>query len=155
MELVEVNSKQTQKQFLEVPLSIYRNDANWVHPLDDDINAVFDPKRNKLFNHGEAIRWILKDNQGKLIGRVAAFINEHTARTSEYVTGGIGFFECINDRDAAHFLFDAGRDWLRVRGMEAMDGPINFGDRQSWWGLQIEGFAQPNVSHELQPTVLY
>src|SRR6186997_1575963 len=93
MELVEVNSKRTQKQFLEVPLSIYRNDANWVRPLDDDINAVFDPKRNKLFNHGEAIRWILKGNDGKLIGRVAAFINQHTAKTSEYAAGGIGFFE--------------------------------------------------------------
>ncbi len=24
--------------------------------------------------------------------------------------------------------------------MEAMDGPINFGDRDKWWGLMVEGF---------------
>ncbi len=29
--------------------------------------------------------------------------------------------------------------------MEAMDGPINFGDRDRWWGLLIDGFDRdPN-----------
>jgi GNAT superfamily N-acetyltransferase len=27
--------------------------------------------------------------------------------------------------------------------MEAMDGPINFGDRDKWWGLMVEGFEKP------------
>ena len=150
MQLIEVNSPLSQKQFLEVPLSIYKDDSNWIRPLDSDINTVFDREKNKLFHHGDAIRWILKDDSahpdsvsGKIIGRVAAFVNENTTHVSEYVTGGIGFFECINDQEAANILFDAGKQWLSARGMEAMDGPINFGDRQSWWGLQIEGFAPP------------
>jgi len=151
MQLIEVNNPRTQKQFLEVPLSIYKSDPNWIRPLDSDINSIFDREKNKLFNHGDAIRWILKDDAGKLIGRVAAFINENTTHVSEYVTGGIGFFECLNDQQAANILFDASKQWLSERGMEAMDGPINFGDRQSWWGLQIEGFAPPVYQMNYNP----
>ena len=55
-------------------------------------------------------------------------------------TGGCGFFESINDQEVANLLFDAARDWLSARGLEAMDGPINFGDRDQWWGLLVEGF---------------
>ena len=29
------------------------------------------------------------------------------------------------------------------RGMEAMDGPINFGERDKFWGLLIDGFHEP------------
>jgi hypothetical protein len=60
-------------------------------------------------------------------------------------TGGMGFFECINDKSAAFMLFDQCREWLASRGMEAMDGPVNFGTRDRWWGLLIEGFDRdPN-----------
>jgi hypothetical protein len=56
----------------------------------------------------------------------------------------MGFFDCINDQEAANLLFEACKNWLQERGMEAMDGPINFGDRDKWWGLLIEGFYPPN-----------
>ena len=35
-----------------------------------------------------------------------------------------------------HFmLFDTAREWLKSKGMEAMDGPINFGETDKYWGL--------------------
>jgi len=55
----------------------------------------------------------------------------------------MGFFECINNQDAANCLFDACKQWLSDKGMGAMDGPINFGERDRWWGLQVDGFQQP------------
>ena len=58
----------------------------------------------------------------------------------------MGFFECINDKQAAHQLFDACKTWLQQHGMEAMDGPINFGDREQWWGLLVDGFTPPNYA---------
>jgi GNAT superfamily N-acetyltransferase len=150
MELAEVKDERTKREFLEVPIGIYKTDHNWVRPLDNDINAVFDPEKNKLFNSGAAIRWILKDDS-RLIGRIAAFVNDKTARTSEYATGGVGFFECINNHDAAHQLFAVAQNWLAAKGMEAMDGPINFGDRSAWWGLQVEGFAPPTYQMNYNP----
>ena len=62
------------------------------------------------------------------IGRVAAFIDKVRSTANRQPTGGMGFFEVIDNKDAAFFLFDAAREWLAARGMEAMDGPINFGE---------------------------
>lgn len=144
MQLIEVNTKNTIREFLELPVKLYKNEKNWIRPLDKDIEAVFDSRKNKLFRGGTCIRMILRDNQKKTIGRVAAFINKKTANSYEQPTGGMGFFECIDHKDAAFTLFDFCKNWLQEKGMEAMDGPINFGDRDRWWGLLTEGFTEPN-----------
>jgi len=141
MHLREVKTAADVKAFLELPLSLYKDDPNWIRPLDKDIEEVFDPSKNKAFRHGSCTRWILRDDSGRVIGRIAAFVNNKYKM--EQPTGGIGFFECINDQNAASFMFDHCRDWLKERGMEAMDGPINFGERDKWWGLQVEGFQPP------------
>jgi len=144
MKIEQVSTKQTEKDFLQVAVNIYKQDANWIRPLDKDIIQVFDPEKNKAFRHGEIIRWVLQSDDGKLIGRVAAFINSrYKTKDDEFPVGGMGFFECINDQTAANLLFDTAKQWLQSKGMEAMDGPINFGERDRWWGLQVEGFQQP------------
>jgi hypothetical protein len=40
-------------------------------------------------------------------------------------------------------LFDAAKKWNKEQGMEAMDGPVNFGDRDSFWGCLVDGFYEP------------
>jgi len=143
MQLIQVLDKSSKKEFLEVPVILYKNDPNFIRPLNKDVNDVFDPKKNKAFRFGECARWLLKDN-GILIGRIAAFVNKkYKNKGDEQPTGGIGFFECINNQQAADMLFDVAKSWLIERGMEAMDGPINFGERDRWWGLVTEGFKPP------------
>jgi hypothetical protein len=142
MKLTEVINSNDAKKFLSVARIIYKGDKNWICPLDSDIKAIFDPERNAYFNHGKAMRWILQDAQGNLIGRVAAFYNNKKAHTYEQPTGGLGFFECINDREAAFLMFDKCKNWLQQEGMEAMDGPVNFGENDQYWGLLVEGFTQ-------------
>ena len=144
MLLTEVNNTSSAGEFLDVARLIYKNDPHWVCPLDKDIEAVFDPKKNELHSHGVCTRWILKSDDGTLIGRIAAFVNEKKAYQPEQPTGGIGFFECINDPKAATLLFSTAENWLRDKGMKAMDGPINFGENDSFWGLLIEGFTTPS-----------
>ncbi len=148
MELVEVKDKKTAKEFLMLPVRLYKDEKHWIRPLDDDINKIFDREKNKYFRHGDLIRWILRDDDGVTIGRVAAFIDERTARKdNDQPTGGLGYFECINDKKAAFMLFDACKNWLAEKGIEAMDGPINFGDRDKWWGLLVKGFDKdPNYT---------
>lgn len=144
MKISEVKSRKDSDEFIKVAKIIYRDDPVWVCPLDRDIDMIFDPAKNVYYSHGEACRWILKNDSGDLIGRVAAFIDFNTASTWDQPTGGMGFFECINDRVAAFKLFDVARDWLAERGMEAMDGPINFGETDKYWGLLVDGFTHPS-----------
>jgi len=141
MKLVEVKSKKDADKFLNVSRIIYKGDPNWICPLDNDIHAVFDPSKNAYFENGEAIRWLLFDDNNNLIGRNAAFYNTKKANTYEQPTGGMGFFECINDQKSAFKLFDAAQIWLESKGMKAMDGPINFGENDKFWGLLVDGFT--------------
>jgi hypothetical protein len=152
MELVLVNNKKTAKEFIETHVALNKQVPQWIRPLDKDIELVFDPEKNKAFRQGECVRWVLKDDRGKLIGRIAAFVNKrYKTKGDTQPTGGVGFFDCINDQAAANLLFDTAREWLRERGMEAMDGPINFGERDRWWGLLVEGFYEPLYCMNFNP----
>ncbi len=139
MEIITVADNKTEKAFLRVPYFIYAEDSNWIPHLESDVKAVFDPGKNQAFLAGEVCRWILKESNGRLIGRIAAFINENLVYTEKQPTGGVGFFECINNQQAAFLLFDTARKWLEEKGMHAMDGPINFGEKDRFWGLLVDG----------------
>ncbi|HUR67075.1 MAG TPA: hypothetical protein VMZ03_12065 [Chitinophagaceae bacterium] len=144
MQLIEVTTPQLAKEFIRVNVEINANNPVYIRPLDKDINEVFDEKKNKAFRFGEVIRWILKDKEGKLTGRIAAFINKKYKNKGDDVpVGGIGFFDCIHDQVAADMLFDVAKHWLMQKGMEAMDGPVNFGERDRWWGLVVKGHNIP------------
>lgn len=138
MQLKEVGEdKSLHRIFLQFPVRLYASDANWIRPLDNDVANVFDSKKNGHFKQGEAIRWVLFDDAGVAIGRVAAFYEQSK---DEVPVGGMGFFECIEDEKAAFLLFDACKAWLVSKGMQGMDGPINFGERDSFWGLMVKGW---------------
>lgn len=141
--LEEVESKEQIRAFNRLPFRIYKHDPNWIPHIRQEVEAVFDPEKNTFFTHGEACRWIMRDASGAVVGRVAAFINQRKAHTFKQPTGGMGFFECIDDQEAANVLFDRCKSWLQARGMEAMDGPINFGENNKYWGLIIENFNLP------------
>lgn len=140
--LEEVSGNKGEKEFLNFPARLYKDEKNMIRPLDDEIKKVFDSQRNKLFRNGEAVRWLLKNESGKTVGKIAAFYNKSTAKKHAQPTGGMGFFDCIDNQKAANKLFDAAKEWLRSKGMEAMDGPVNFGDRDSFWGCLKEGFYE-------------
>jgi hypothetical protein len=144
MQLEEVITPRLAADFIRVNVGLHQRNPQYIRPLDKDIREVFDPKKNKTFRFGEATRWVLRDRQGKLIGRIAAFTNKKYKNKGDDVpVGGIGFFDCINDQSAADMLLDVARHWLLQRGMEAMDGPINFGERDRWWGLVVKGHEIP------------
>ena len=150
MQLQEVTDRTRARQFTDLPKFLYKGDPGWVCPLDEEIDAIFDPVRNPFFRHGRCIRWVLED-KGRAIGRIAAFINFEKAHGHPQPTGGMGFFECIRDPNASRTLLDAARHWLGSQGMQAMDGPINFGENDKYWGLLIEGFSAPTLGMNYNP----
>jgi len=143
MQLIEVNDSTSAKEFIQVNVLMNAGNPNYIRPLDKEIYEVFNTEKNKNFKYGEVKRWILKDDNNQLIGRIAAFThNKYISKGTSYPVGGIGFFDSIDDKKAANILFDVAKEWLKSKEMDAMDGPINFGDRDKWWGLMVEGFDQ-------------
>ena len=141
MKIIEVKDKRTNKQFYDIARSLYKNDDTWVCPLDAEIEGMLNitnPKQKEIIT---TCKWILVNDQSETIGRIAAFINKNKAYKHSQPSGGAGFFECINDQQAANMLFDTAKEWLAARGMEAMDAPVNPGENIVYWGLLVRGFT--------------
>ena len=99
--LQEVVTPALEREWLDLPKKIYKGNRNWVCPLDTDIRKVFDPARNEQFADGEAVRWVVRNRAGEVVGRIAAFYNREKASLEEQPTGGCGFFESIDDQQVA------------------------------------------------------
>ena len=154
MQITEVTGTISEKDFLQVNVQLNQHNPSYIQPLDKEVSEVFNPSKNKSFKYGEAKRWIAKDENGKLLGRIAAFTHsKYINKGTEFATGGIGFFDSINDQEIANALFNTAKEWLQSNKMEAMDGPINFGDRDKWWGLMVEGFdKEPMYGMSFNPS---
>ena len=151
MQISLVTTAADEAAFYELPKSIYINDANWIQPLTHDVQQVFDKTKNKSFKFGKAERWLLTENN-ITIGRIAAFTNsKYKNKGDDVAVGGMGFFECTNNQAAANILLDTAKNWLQEQGMQAMDGPINFGERDNWWGMVTQGFHEPMYSMNYNP----
>jgi hypothetical protein len=152
MHITEVTTPALEKGFIETNVLLNQGNPAYIRPLDKDIREVFDEKKNKTFRFGNVIRWILTDGSGRRIGRIAAFTNKKYKNKGDDVpVGGIGFFDCIDSQEAANILFNTAKAWLQQQGMEAMDGPINFGERDRWWGLVVDGFQPPLYGMNYNP----
>ena len=141
MQLTEVTGKQAAKDFIKVNVLMNALNPQYIRPLNNEVNDVFDANKNKQFKYGTAKRWILKDDNGQLIGRIAAYTSTKYLNKGDAIpVGACGFFDCINNQQAANLLFNTAKKWLQAQSMQAMDGPVNFGERDKWWGLMVEGF---------------
>jgi GNAT superfamily N-acetyltransferase len=148
MEIVKIIGGNTAQKrlFHDVLRDVYKGDANFVMPLESDVDAVFDVSKNKRFTKGNAERWLLFDN-GQCVGRIAAFFENKNHK----ILGGWGFFEVLNNVAFAKALIDTAENWLKDQGCEKIQAPVNFGDRDSFWGLLVNGDRKPSYLENYQP----
>jgi len=139
----QISSKADKLKFIRFLWDIYGNDPNWVPPLEMDRMKLIDEKKNPFYPHSD-IAWFLAEDNGKILGRIAAIINHNHNSFHDDKTGFFGFFECVNDANVASKLFEAAENFLRSKGMTDVLGPVNPSTNDEA-GLLIEGFDRPPV----------
>jgi len=138
VKIIPVTTKSDLERFIKLPYQFYKNDPVWVPPLLDEQRSQYNPKRNPTLDHLKYQLFLL-ENEGKLIGRIAAFIDLLALETWIEPIGLFGYYECIEDNVASKMLLDAAAGWLRTENMKQMRGPWSFVSQE--WGLVIEGFT--------------
>lgn len=116
MKIIEVNTPKQAQSFIDLPKFIYKLDPQWVCPLDIEIENVFDPTKNSFYSHGEAIRFLLIDENGQPIGRVAAFINTNKAFIGEKPTGDSVFLSVSTTKRQLFYFLIAVKAGFQPRG---------------------------------------
>jgi hypothetical protein len=128
-------------RFLDVARMIYRDDPNWVPPLDMDMKDRCNLEKNPFFEHAEGTTFIAVRN-GRDVGRCTAQIDKlHIERYHDDV-GFFGFLDTIDDPAVCKALLDAAAAWLRKRGMKKMRGPMSLCINEEI-GCLVDGFDTP------------
>ena len=140
MFLQAVNNPSLEAAWLNLPQKLYRDFPCKPLMLINDVSRVFDPRQNSLLQKASMARWVIYDAHNLCAGRIAAFFLPDTP-----YTGRIGFFECREDEKAAHALLDAAKQWLQAHGCRQIEGPVNFGEKDRFWGLLTRGFDTPSL----------
>lgn len=143
LSIAPVRTAREMQQFITFPWRVYAGDAHWVPPLLLERKRFFDVRRNPFFAHAEAV-YFLAHRGGELCGTIAACIDHEYIRFQHDDVGLFGFFEVLQDHEAAARLLDAAREWLRVQRMRVMRGPFNFSTNQEV-GLLVENFDDDPV----------
>ncbi len=137
----EVETKKDLKRFIRLPWRIYKGVEQWVPPLLIEEKEQFDKRRHPFYEHGE-VKLFLAEKEGDLVGRIAAIVNHQHNQFYNDRVGFFGFFECIDNHEVAHALFDKAAEFLREHNMTTMRGPMNFSTNEVC-GLLIKGYELP------------
>lgn len=150
VEIVECASKAQRRRFIEFQWQIYKGDAYWVPPLISEREAFYDRAKNPFFEHSD-VAMFMALREGKVVGTISAIHNKRHNMVHNDKVGFFGSFEAINDSTVSTALFDAVRNWLKARGLDAMRGPATFSANDEY-GLLIEGFdSEPQVLMTYNP----
>jgi len=137
-ELVKVSSKKEIKEFVKFVFHLYEDDPYWVAPLIQEQIDFFNPDKNPYYKHSQVQLFLVKDGS-RIVGRISAHTNkQHNSFHQDHV-GFFSFFECINNQDVAHILFEGASEWLREHGCNSIRGPFNFSTNEEC-GMLIDGF---------------
>jgi hypothetical protein len=145
IEVIAVSNRRQQKQFLELPWQIYRDYPNWVPPLRFEQKELVGYRPHPFYMNNRVQTFLAYRGQ-QPCGRIAAILNRDHIEYRKEQLGFFGFFECVDDQQAADALFDAVRQWFAARDIHAIRGPANPGMNYVW-GLLVEGF-------DLLPTMM-
>ncbi|MDP2188768.1 MAG: GNAT family N-acetyltransferase [Sphingobacteriaceae bacterium] len=148
MRIVEVNNKSLAQTFVQIPDLLFGDWPQYVAVPTHIVQQLFDPAYNQKAASLRIKRWVLFNNK-QPIGRIAAF--DHPKKAANDNAGALGFFACIQDPDAAALLLSTAENWLKTQGYDWVDGPLNVGENDQYWGVLVEGFERPSFGMNWNP----
>ena len=144
IEKVDTGNKAQVERFIRLPYRLYKNNPNWVPPLDVDSYAQLNPAKHPFYEHSD-VEFFLAVKDGRDVGRIAAIENRpfnkyHGSKEAEFY-----FFDSENDPEVAKALFDKVEDWALNRGLLSIVGPKGMGP--------LDGYGVLVMGHEQRQTM--
>ncbi len=134
-----VQSRRDLRRFVQLPYDLYQGNHYWVPPLRVDQFEMLNPRKHPFYDHGRMQMFLAFDQNGDVVGRIAAIINGMHLKTHNDQTGFFGFFETQERYEIAEALLHAAATWLRGEGMHHIRGPVNPSVNDPA-GLLVDGF---------------
>jgi GNAT superfamily N-acetyltransferase len=130
-----VSDENELKQFIMFPWACYQDDPYWVAPLVSERNARLNRKINPYWRSNVSRKWIAWRGS-QPVGTILAAAPTRAERGS---FGTFGFFECLDDPEAAAALLQTASAWVKERGLKKICGPYNPSPTDEP-GILVDGF---------------
>jgi GNAT superfamily N-acetyltransferase len=134
-----VETLEERKEFLRFPWKVYKDDPYWVPPIFPERVHFTDPEENPFFEHSKAHQLYLAYRGEEILGTIAAFTNTRHNEIHNENIGFFGFFEVLEDYEAAETLLKTAENWAREQGHTALRGPAQWNTNDEC-GLLVDGF---------------
>lgn len=138
VDIVKVTTKSELKRFIRFNCELYKGNPYFVPDLYEDMLQTLDKRRNAAFEFCEA-DYFLAMRDGKIVGRIAAIINNKANEIWGNKAVRFGWFDFVDDKEVSKALLDTVEAWGVERGMDEIQGPLGFTDFDPE-GMLIEGF---------------
>ncbi|MDD2521576.1 MAG: GNAT family N-acetyltransferase [Anaerolineaceae bacterium] len=138
LEILNVNTKSLQKEFVEFQYKLYEDCPQFVPPFRSDIFMMMNKEKHPFYDHSDSDHFIAK-RDGKVVGKIAALENKPFNEFHHVKDAQFYLFDCIDDQEVANALFDKVTEWARGRGLTHIVGPKGYGPLDGY-GIQVEGF---------------
>lgn len=143
--ILEVHTRPELKEWVLFPYRFYRDDPHYVPQIIREELDFFSAERNPGFKIADT-KLLLARQNGKSVGRVCGILHKLEEEKLGYKRGRFGWFECIDDNQAAAALLDHLEDWFVREGCREFTGPHGFSDLDPE-GLLVDGFdALPTIA---------
>lgn len=133
-----VENIEERKAFLRFPWKVYKDDPYWVPPIFSERVNFTDPEKNPFFEHSEAQLYMALRGE-EIVGTIAAFTNGRHNEYQKENIGFFGFFEVLDDYEAAEALLKTAEKWAGEKGHDALRGPAQWNTNDEC-GLLVDGF---------------
>lgn len=141
---VTVRKVETQadfRPFFEFPWMLYKDDPNWVPPLLSMRRDLLDKKKNPGWEYMEG-EYFTAWRGERIVGTITAHINHHHNAFQDERVGWFGFFDVVDDQEAASALLNTAAEYVKSKGFSLIRGPQSFSTHDEC-GLLVENFSPP------------
>jgi hypothetical protein len=135
---IDTRNKRDLRKFIQFPFELYKNDKNWVPPMINDMKLALNREAHPFYKHSHADFFLAEEN-GKVLGRIAAIDNQRYKEFAGEKSGFFSYFEVVENIQTARELFNAVFDWGKDRGLKHIIGPKGLAQGDSL-GMLVEGF---------------
>ena len=140
IQIKKVETKKDLKAFIEFHYDLYEgNQYDAPNLYSDELNTL-SRNKNAAFDFCEA-EYFLALKEGKVVGRVAAIINNKANEKWDKKDVRFGWIDFIDDIEVSKVLLKAVEDYGREKGMTSVVGPLGFTDMDPE-GMLTWGFDQ-------------
>ncbi|WP_455050627.1 N-acetyltransferase [Hoylesella nanceiensis] len=153
----KVETKEDLKAFIEFHYDLYEgNEYDVPNLYSDEVNTLSKDK-NAAFDFCVANYYLaIRDN--KVVGRVAAIINNKANEKWDQKRVRFGWIDFIEDKEVLEALLKAVEDFGKAHGMNEIVGPLGFTDMDPegmlTWGFDQLGTMPTIYNYDYYPRLL-